>query len=72
VRLSAFAKGPVPIADPTFVVVGVVRDVANQGPRELPMPQVFVPYTFRARGLGLVDRPNDLYSDHAMRLVGSA
>jgi putative ABC transport system permease protein len=56
VRLSAFAKGPVPIADPTFVVVGVVRDVANQGPRELPMPQVFVPYTFRARGLGLVLR----------------
>ena len=56
VRLSALAKQPVPVADPTFVVVGVVRDVSNQGPRELPMPQVFVPYTFRARGLGLVLR----------------
>jgi putative ABC transport system permease protein len=56
VRLSALSKLPVPVADPTFVVVGVVRDVSNQGPRELPMPQVFVPYTFRAGGLNLVMR----------------
>ena len=56
VRLSALSKLPVPVADPTFVVVGVVRDVSNQGPRELPMPQVFVPFTFRARGLTLVLR----------------
>jgi predicted permease len=55
-RLTALAKQPVPVADPTFVVVGVVRDVSNEGPRELAMPQVFVPYTFRARGLGLVLR----------------
>jgi putative ABC transport system permease protein len=56
VRLSALSKLPVPVADPTFVVVGVVRDVSNQGPRELPMPQVFLPYTFRAGGLNLVMR----------------
>ena len=56
VRLSALSKLPVPVVDPTFVVVGVVRDVSNQGPRERPMPQVFVPYTFRSRGLTLVLR----------------
>jgi putative ABC transport system permease protein len=56
VRLTALANGPVPVADPTFVVVGVVRDASNQGPRELPLPQVYVPYTFRARGLTLVLR----------------
>jgi putative ABC transport system permease protein len=56
VRLTALSKGPVPVADPTFVVVGVVRDVSNQGPRDLPMPQVFVPFTFRPVGLGLVLR----------------
>ena len=48
------SKLPVPVRNPTFVVVGVVRDVSNQGPRELPMPQVFVPFTFRSRGLNLV------------------
>jgi putative ABC transport system permease protein len=56
VRLSALSKLPVPVLDPTFVVVGIVRDASNQGPRELPMPQVFVPFTFRARGLNLVLR----------------
>ena len=56
VRLSALAKLPVPVVDPTFVIVGVVRDVSNQGPRELPMAQVFVPFTLRARGLTLVLR----------------
>ncbi len=38
---------PVPVADPTFEIIGVVRDMANQGPRELPIPQVFIPYPFR-------------------------
>jgi predicted permease len=56
VRLSALSKQPVPVADPTFVVVGVVRDASNQGPRELPLPQVYVPYTFRPRGLTLALR----------------
>jgi putative ABC transport system permease protein len=56
VRLSALSKLPVAVADPTFVVVGVVRDVSNQGPRELPTPQVFLPFTFRAGGLMLVLR----------------
>ena len=40
---------------------------ASQGV-ELP----FGPERLAARDLLLVDRTNDLYSDHAMRLVGSA
>ena len=67
VRLSALSTLPVPVADPTFVVVGVVRDVSNQGPRELPMPQVFVPFTFRSRGLTLVVRT----ADEPARLAGA-
>jgi hypothetical protein len=66
VRMPALSKLPVPVADPTFVVVGIVRDVSNQGPRELPMPQVFVPFTFRARGLTLAVRT----ADEPTRLAG--
>lgn len=47
VRLMRLATLPVPVTDPTFEIIGVVRDALNQGPRDLPMPQVFVPYTFR-------------------------
>jgi putative ABC transport system permease protein len=56
IRLPRFSTLPVPVPDPTFEIIGVVRDVANQGPRELPQPQVFVPYTFRPAGLALVAR----------------
>jgi putative ABC transport system permease protein len=59
VRLPALSTLPVPVTDPTFVVVGVVRDVANEGPRQLPMPQVFVPFTFRPGGLALTVRTAD-------------
>ncbi len=47
VRLARLATLPVPVADPQFEVVGVSRDVANQGPREQPVPQVFIPFSFR-------------------------
>ena len=47
VRLARLATLPVPVADPTFEIIGVVRDIANQGPRDLPAPQVFVPFTLR-------------------------
>ena len=43
-RLATFA---VPVADPTFEIIGVVRDFANQGPRERPSPQVLLPFTLR-------------------------
>ena len=48
--LSRLTSLPVPVADPTFEIVGIARDVANQGPRDLPSPQVFIPFPFRGPG----------------------
>jgi putative ABC transport system permease protein len=48
VRLARLATPPFPLPDPTFLVIGVVPDTVNQGIREKPGPQVFVPYTVRA------------------------
>jgi putative ABC transport system permease protein len=57
IRLPRLATLPVPIADPTFEIIGVVRDAANQGPRDAPAPQVFLPFTLRGpAGLGFVVR----------------
>ncbi len=56
IRLLQFSTLPVPVADPTFEIIGVVTDVANQGPRDLPQPQVFVSYTLRPAGLAFVAR----------------
>lgn len=57
VRLPRLAAPPLPLDDPTFVVIGVVPDVENQGIRERPGPQLFVPYTLRPLGgLGIVIR----------------
>ena len=33
------------VADPVFEIVGVLGEVANQGPSERPEPQVFLPFT---------------------------
>jgi predicted permease len=66
IRLPRLAAIPAPIADPTFEIVGIVRDTANLGPRELPAPQVFVPFTLRpATGVTFVVRT----SDNPMRFV---
>lgn len=43
VRLDRLAKMPQPVAEPTFQIVGVVRDVANQGLRLPASPHVYVP-----------------------------
>ncbi len=43
-RLSTMRE---PVADPTFEVIGVVPDVTNQGIREPPAPEAYVPYPFR-------------------------
>jgi putative ABC transport system permease protein len=57
VRLARLATLPVPVVDPTFEIVGVARDVSNQGPRDVPLPQVFLPFTLRGpSGLGFVAR----------------
>jgi putative ABC transport system permease protein len=50
VRLVRLASPPLSLADPTFAVIGVVPAVANQGIRERPGPQVFVPYTLHPLG----------------------
>ena len=47
IRLVRLAALTPPIADPTFVVIGVVSDAKNQNLQELPAPQVFIPYTIR-------------------------
>jgi putative ABC transport system permease protein len=65
IRLPRFSTLPVPVVDPTFGIIGVLRDVANQGPRLPPEPQVFVPYTLRPGGLGFVVRT----SAEPMRLL---
>jgi putative ABC transport system permease protein len=57
IRLPRLATLPVPVPDPTFEIIGLVRDTANQGPRELPAPQVFLPFGFRGpSGLGFALR----------------
>ena len=43
IRLPRLSTLPVPVADPTFEIVGVVGDMANEGPREPSTPQVFRP-----------------------------
>ena len=45
VRLNRLATLPEPMVDPTFQIVGVVRDVANEGIRLPAMPQVYTPFT---------------------------
>lgn len=57
IRLPRLATLPVPVVDPTFEIVGIVRDFANAGPRDPPAPQVWLPLPLRGpSGLGLVIR----------------
>jgi putative ABC transport system permease protein len=66
IRLPRLSTYQVPVADPTFEIVGVVGDMANQGPRERPTAQVLLPFTvLGAAGLGFVIRT----SDDPLRLV---
>ena len=57
IKLPRLATLPVPVADPTFEVIGIVRDIANAGPRDPPAPQVWLAFPLRGpAGLGLVVR----------------
>lgn len=57
IRLPRLATLPVPVVDPTFEVVGVIRDFANGGPIDLPAPQVWLAFPLRGPvGLGFVVR----------------
>jgi len=47
IRLPRLATLPIPVVDPTFTIVGIVRDVANQGPRNPPAPAAYIPFGFR-------------------------
>jgi putative ABC transport system permease protein len=68
-QLTRLTTLPVlPLPDPTFTIVGVVSSVANQGPRDPPSPQVFVPFTLRPiGGLSFVMRT----SSDPLRVVGA-
>jgi putative ABC transport system permease protein len=60
IRLPRLTTLPRPITDPTFQVIGVMRDVANMGPRDMPAPQVLLPLTLRLPGsFALVVRTTD-------------
>jgi len=60
IRLARLATFPVLVGDPTFEIIGVVRDFANQGPREQPGSQVLLPFTLRGpSGFGFVVRTSD-------------
>ena len=67
-QLPRLSGPPNPVADPTFTIVGVLANAANQGPRDPARPQVFVPFTTRdVPGLAIVVRtPSD-----PLRLVGA-
>ena len=68
IRLARLSTLPVPVADPQFEVIGIARDVANEGPREEPAPQAFVPFPFRGPGgLTFLIRT----TDNPLRIVGA-
>jgi putative ABC transport system permease protein len=60
IRLPRLTTLPRPITDPTFEVIGILRDVANLGPRDAPAPQVLLPFSLRLpAGFGLIVRTTD-------------
>jgi putative ABC transport system permease protein len=68
VGLSRLERLDTPVADPSFEIVGVIRDVANQGVREAAAPEVYVPYPFQGPSeQGIIVRSD---SD-PLRLVGT-
>jgi putative ABC transport system permease protein len=57
IRLPRLTTLPRPITDPTFRVIGIMRDVATAGPRDIPAPEVLLPFSLRLpAGLALVVR----------------
>ncbi len=63
IRIPALAEEPFRLAETGFEIVGVVRDVINQDPKEGVRPEIFVPYTILGRSELLVVRAaGDAYS----------
>ena len=48
--LPDLAKAPALLTDTRFSIIGVVEDVRNQGPSEVPWPGVYLPTTLTAPG----------------------
>ena len=48
--LPDLAKAPALLTDTRFSIIGVVEDVRNQGPSEVPWPGVYLPTTLTAAG----------------------
>jgi putative ABC transport system permease protein len=48
--LPEFAKAPALLTDTRFSIIGVIEDVRNQGPKEVPLPGVYLPTTLTAAG----------------------
>jgi predicted permease len=48
--LPDLAKTPVSMVDTAFSIIGVVKDVRNQGPADVPWPGVYLPTTLTAVG----------------------
>jgi len=48
ILLTGLATLRPPIADPKFEIVGVVADIRNQGVRDAPIPEAFIPHSLTA------------------------
>jgi putative ABC transport system permease protein len=48
--LPDLAKAPASVTDPRFSIVGVVEDVRNQGPNQIPRPGIYLPTTVTMDG----------------------
>ena len=50
IRLAELANFPDKVEDPSFEVIGVVKDAKNQGLQDPPLPEAWVPYTVTGSG----------------------
>ena len=49
-ELPDLAKAPALLTDTRFSIIGIVEDVRNQGPSDVPWPGVYLPTTLTATG----------------------
>lgn len=56
VSVPFLRKPPFDVADPSFQIVGVVRDTLNNIPEEQAMPELYIPYTLTSLADRLVIR----------------
>jgi hypothetical protein len=60
IRLPRLATLPRPITDPSFQIIGIMRDVATAGPSQPPAPEVLLPLSLRLPvGAALLVRTTD-------------